>query len=133
MGDCIDLGRKKRKICIGDLKYSVGIYDRDISGGLSQTNQAHSETYTLLTSVFVSIETKSSIITQTFDGVVIEPDLVITHIFITRYLATITTEQFIVYAGLVYKIVTAENVNEEGDWLRLKANFRGTFTKPGAQ
>lgn len=132
MAKCRDITFNKKKLCIGSLDRKVGIYNRKASGK-SNASAAHSEAYTLFKSVFAGIETKSQGTFQTLDGVSLEADLIITHTFAIRYLAGVSSEQFIQYKGYNYKILKAENIDEADEWWRLKANQRGLITKAGAQ
>ena len=133
MAKCVNITPKRKKLCVGALRNKIEVYDRDLVGVSIKGEQAHSEDYTLLTSMFASIETKKGGATQTLDGVVIDPELIVTHFFITRFLSTITAEHFVVFNNLVYKILKVENIDEANLWLRLSANLRGDFTKAGAQ
>lgn len=133
MAKCVDITPTRKKICIGAFRYRININDRDAQG-LTPTDAAHSETFTLFKTVKASIETKPArTVLQTLDGVAIDPDLIATHIFMTRFLAGINTEQYIAFNGNNYKILKAENIDEANLWLRLSANLRGDSTKAGAQ
>lgn len=133
MAKCVDITPTRKKICVGALRYRISINDRDAQG-LTSTDTAHSETFTLFKTVKASVETKPArTVLQTWDGVVIDPDLITTHVFMTRFLAGINTEQYITFKGNNYKILKAENIDEANLWLKLNANFRGDSTKAGAQ
>lgn len=133
MAKCKDITPSRKSVCIGSLRYRVKIYDRAIASSGVEGTAEHSEGYTLFKTVFANIQTIEIRTLQTMDGVMIDPDLVVTHTFIVRYLSTLNTEQYVVFKGKNYKILKAENVDEADEWLRLKVNLRGDFTKAGAQ
>ncbi len=133
MAKCLDITPKRKKICVGSLRNKIKINNRVITSSAIEGTAEHSEKYTLFKIVFASIQTIEIRTLQTLDGVVIDPDLVVTHVFITRFLATINAEQYVEFKGKNYKILKAENIDEADRWLRLKANLRGDFTLAGAQ
>jgi len=133
MAKCIDITPKKKTICIGALRNKIDIYTRAITTPGANAIGDHAENYTLLKTVWANIQTVEIRTLQTMDGVALDEELVVTHVFIVRYQSTIDTEKYIVFKGNNYKILKAENIDEADEWLRLKANLRGTFTKAGAQ
>ncbi len=132
MAKCLDITPKRKKVCVGALRYRINIYNRGIVTALAGS-AVHSEAYTLFKVLKASIETKGISPSQTLDGVTIDPDLIVTHVFIVRFLSTINTEQFIEFRGKNYGILKAENIDEAGMYLRLSANLRGAFNKAGAK
>lgn len=133
MAKCIDVTPKRKKICVGALRNKIKIFKRVLTSSTTEGVAEHSEKYTLFKTLFSSIETIQIRTLQTLDGVTIDPELVVTHVFIVRFLATINAEQYIQFKGNNYKILKVENIDEADRWFRLKANLRGDLTLAGAQ
>ncbi len=133
MAKCQNITPTRKKICVGALRYRININNRALVGIKTENNATHSEVFTLFKTVKASIETRKNQVFQTLDGVAIDPELIVTHIFMTRFTSGFSTEQFIEFKNLNYKILKVENVDEADLWIRLSANLRGDFTKAGAQ
>jgi len=133
MAKCQNITPTRKKICIGALRYRININNRDLVGFATENSAVHSEVFTLFKTVHAGIETRKNQVFQTLDGVAVDPELIVTHIFIIRFTSGISTEQFIEFKSTNYKILKAENIDEANLWLRLSANLRGNSSKAGAQ
>lgn len=133
MPKCQDITPKRKKICIGALRYKVDINNRNLKGPTNFSSEAHFEEYTLFKTVSAAIETKDDGKFQIFNGVAIDPNLTVTHVFTIRFTDGVTTEQFIQYKGINYKILKRVNIDEQDRWLKLNCRASGDFDKQGAR
>jgi head-tail adaptor len=123
---------KRRKVNIGDMfsviaiqnrnikpsstdhEYYLDFTEKDTNGGA--VSVANGETW-------ANIETVEGV--TVFDSTGVEQ--AISHIFRIRYLP-ITTEQWVLWEGNRYNIVTIENYDQRSEFLRLNCIFKGTIT-----
>ena len=133
MPKCQDITPKRKKICIGALRITIDIKDRDLEGPVNFGDEAHAETFKIFKTVKAGIETKAGNVFQTLDGVAQDPRTVVTHVFLIRFTGGVSTEQFVEHDGINYKILRVINIDLRNRWLKLNCNERGIATKAGAQ
>ena len=123
---------KRRKVNIGDMFSVVAIQNRNIlpdsqsdeyyldftdkDTELGNGQLANGETW-------ANIETVDGV--TVFDSVGIEQ--AVSHIFKVRYEA-ITTEQWLLFEGIRYNIVTIENYDARSEFLKLNCIYKGVVT-----
>lgn len=112
--------RKKRVSCIGDLSERVKLHDRNIQvpefGSVD-----FSENFSGTKTVWANINTAAGKVFFTGANI----DVGLTHEIIIRYDDTVTSETWIEFNGRNLKIVSVENLDEYGDFLKLRCTDRG--------
>jgi hypothetical protein len=117
---CSTSRNKKKKYCISSFRHYIRVIDSQISPA--------DESYTVDNTDFVLsgkaiIKTSSGI--SFSNGVNI--DTGITHTFIIRYVNIPIEKNFMIWKdGEFYRIESIENIDEDNQYLKIKASKRGT-------
>ncbi len=121
MPKCIKIRRKKREVCIGDMRDSIIVQTRVITppaaGGVDFT-----EVFTADATVWALVETKTG--TEVFDGTNIKG--IATHFFYIRFVANMTFENWVKYKLKEYDILDVQNLEERDEFYLLRCSLRGT-------
>ncbi len=133
MAKCQDITPTIKKICIGSLRQKIKIKTRNLQGPVNFGEGAHIEEFTTFKTVSASFETKNAGAFRTLDGVAQDPESVITHVFIIRFIANVNAQQFVEFQSINYKILKVINIDLRNRWLKLNCNERGDASKAGAQ
>ncbi len=128
MPKCKNISKSRSKLCIGSLRTSIIIYDRDQKA--PSNGESHSEEYSNPRSVRAQIETKGKGI-DVFDGVS-QDFITVSHVITMRFMSNLTSENWLQFGGLNYDILKVENMDEENRYLRLYCALAGSVTKAGA-
>lgn len=123
MPKCVQIRRKKREVCIGDMRDRVIIQTRAITvPGASSVD--FTEIFSADQTVWAMIETKVG--TQVFDGTNIVG--VATHDIYIRYIAGVTFEKWLRYKNITYDILDVQNLEERDEFFLLRCSLRGDET-----
>jgi SPP1 family predicted phage head-tail adaptor len=122
---CKDIKYPKRNYCVGDLKYLIVIYNRQI---LAPENGSVDFILNFEENATVYAAMKTTKGVTVFDSANIER--VATHEIGIRYLEGITAECWVEFNGKKLDVLTVENIDEQNDWLRLVCNERGEQDTP---
>lgn len=127
MATCKKIRRVDKRVCIGSLNKQIEIQLRELKEPIGASVDFDEE-FTVVKTVWSMVETVGNKLF--FDGT--NTDQITTHNFYIRYIpsVSITSENWIKYNDELYDIVGTENLNEENRFYKLRANVRGTITKP---
>jgi len=121
MPKCISIRRKKRDVCIGDMRDKIIVQTRTITppgaGGADFT-----EVFNLDKTVWALIETRDG--KEIFDGTALKG--IATHYMYIRYLSTLTFEGWVKYKSKYYNIIDVQNLEERDEFMLLRCSERGT-------
>lgn len=123
MPDCIKLKRKKEQACIASMNHRVNIFFRAIQP-ITKDGVDFDEKFINERTVWASLETRHGV--EFFDDNNILQRT--THRFIMRFLPAVTFEDFIVFKGVRYRVITSENLEEADTFYRLDCVVRGIDT-----
>lgn len=123
MSKCTRIHRKKRKLCIGDLKDEIILQNRAITAPVFGSSD-FDETFTNIVTVWALINTVSG--KTFFDGV--NTDINITHEIYIVYDATVTAETWVELKSRRIDILRVENLEERDEYLKLICTDRGLNT-----
>lgn len=122
---CKKINAEHRKVCIGDMRWLIDIYNPvivppDITNGeIDYTVTKEPET-----TVWSMVKTFPNL--AVFDSM--NTETTISHDFYIRFRTDITPEKNIRYpagTGLYYNIVLVENFENRNEFLRLRCNLKG--------
>ncbi|MCK5017303.1 MAG: phage head closure protein [Candidatus Peribacteraceae bacterium] len=127
MAICKKKVRESKRVCIGSLNRKITIQMRDIKppkGG----SVDFTENFTVEREVWAMVESVNN--TTFFDET--NTEQIVSHNFYIRYIdgVEITAENWIKWRDRYYDIIGVQNLNEENRFYLLRANVRGTITKP---
>ncbi len=129
MPKCVNIRRKHRKVCIGDLDTIIDIQSRDlrrtnVRSGPTQTREVFT---TILPDAWALVETKRG--SFVVDGV--SGDIEFTHMIIIPVpdSPTLTAENWVLLEGNRLRILDIEDYDERGEFLALRCTNRGSDTK----
>lgn len=128
MSKCVRIKKKKRKICIGDLRDLITLQNRSIQPP-EFGEVDYVENFNDTGTVFSLINTVSG--TTYFDGVNTETP--ITHEIYIRFDPTVTAETWVEFDGKRIDILSVEHLDERKEWLKLICNDRGLTNKQATQ
>lgn len=111
--------RPLRKVSIGDMRTPIGIYNSTLMSKNSVDPIRHLEV--VIDPWFCSVHTIHG--STMFGESNVEE--VITHIFDGRYIDSITVDHMVVYDSRLLRIISTENWEERGEYLRLVCTERG--------
>lgn len=115
--------QKPDKVCIGSRSSRITIYDRDITP--SSTGTGFSEELSGAIYPWAMVKTISG--KDIFDGVNVLGTA--THEFYIRYNSSVTAANWIEYNSEYYDILSTENLNGKGEFLKLFCNIKGNKNK----
>ncbi len=124
MPKCINIQKKDRKVCVGDMRDKVVIQVRTItppSAGGSDFTEVFSSDKT----VWAMIETRKDG-KEIFDGTGLKG--VATHYIYIRYIYNLETtfESWVKFKSKYYNIIDVQNLDERDEFLLLRCSERGT-------
>lgn len=125
MPQCIKTQRKDLKICSGDMDKSIMVFVRKL---LSPSGDGVDvgENFVEQRNMMAMLETVNG--ETIFDKT--NTERIVTHKFTVRYQPDITFENYIVYSGKNYQILSVENQNERNKFYVINATDRGDRTLP---
>lgn len=123
MAKCVNIRRKHRKVCIGDLDEEVILQSRTITAPTSGVDIT--ENFTNDNTVFAMIETVNG--KSFFNSVGIEFN--VTHHIYIIFIAGITDEDWIEFDNRRFDILDFEDLDERKEYLKLVCNDRGDKAK----
>ncbi len=124
MPACVRIPRKKRHVCIGDMREKIDITIRSLQAP-TDGSVDFSESLTSVESVFAMVETTSGV--EIFDGTNLKG--VATHFFYIRFRAGIDINNWITFKAQHYTIIDVQNLEERDEFLLLRCALRGDETK----
>lgn len=128
MPKCKNISKSRSKLCVGSLKTSVVIFDRNQKAPVD--GESHSEEYSNPRPVKAQVETKGKGV-DVFSEV--SGDFVtVSHVITMRFMSNLTSENWVQFGGINYDILKVENIDEENRYLRLYCALAGSVTKAGA-
>lgn len=125
MPKCVQIRRKKRQVCIGDLRDRVNIQTRSIAVPVAGSVDL-GETFVCDSTVWAMVETKNGV--QVFDGTNIIG--VATHNIYIRFICDVTFENWLTFKGRNYDILDVQNLEERDEFYLLRCSLRGTEADP---
>lgn len=130
MAKCQKIRRKKRSLCVGDLRDEIVIHDRDITAPLFDTAE-QTQTYSNSLTVFASVNTVRG--KEIFNGTQLVG--VKTHNILIRFLDAreITQENVVELKGNYYDVLEVQNLEERDEWLELSCGILGDKTQENNQ
>ncbi len=120
MPKCIQLKRKKREPCIGDLDTLITLQDRAIQP--LTTTVDFTESFTENSIVWAMVSTVRG--KTEFDGADIERS--ITHEFTIRFIDGVSNETWVLLNNERYDIIDTENLEERDEWMILRCAKLGS-------
>lgn len=124
---CKQIPFNKPKVCIGDRRMAVILYDRTISRDINAIDIK--ETLTNPVTYYAAVKTVKGV--AVFDSMNIERD--VTHAFYIPYASGITQEKILEYAGNYYDILRVINIDEENRFLELQSMLSGATSREAAK
>lgn len=121
MPQCIKIKKKKRTVCVGDLRDEITIQSRAITAPAAD-GVNFSETFTGLATVWAAINSVNG--KTAFDNTGTEFD--VTHDIYIRYLTGVTAEAWVLFGSERYDIINVEDLDNRGTFMLLKCTNRGT-------
>ncbi len=128
MPDCIQIKRKKERVCIAGMNHRIDVFVRSIQP-ITKDEVDFGEAFTNKITVWALLDTKRGI--QFFDKVNIEQTT--THRFIFRFIPDVTFERFITFKGIRYRVMNCENLQEEDTFHQWDCIARGDDTLPATE
>ena len=130
MAKCQRIRRKKRTVCVGDLRDEIIIWDRDIKApafGSAEQTQTYSNNQT----VWASVNTVRG--KEIFNGTQLVG--VKTHNILMRFIdgRNITQENVVEFKGNYYDVLEDQNLEERDGWLELSCGVLGDKTQENNQ
>ncbi len=121
MPQCINIKKKKRQICIGDMHDQIILSSRALtppnSGGVDFT-----EEFTPKVTIWSMVNTVAG--ETIFDGTGIE--FSVTHRIYIRFLTGVTAEDWIEFDGERLDVLDVEDLDERHTFMLLRCGNRGT-------
>ncbi len=126
MPTCVRISRKKRHVCIGDMREKIDITLRSLQAPVDGSVD-FSESLTALQTVWAMLETKAGV--EIFDGTNLKG--VATHFFYIRFLAgiDIDIDKWVTFKAQHYTIIDVQNLEERDEFLLLRCALRGDEAK----
>lgn len=121
MAKCSKIQKKKRQVCIGDMKDEITIQARNIKSPPSD-GVDFVEEFTGDDVVWAAVNTKSGVVF--FDGT--NQEVLKTHEIYIRYLQGVTAEAWVLFKGSRYDVLQVDNLEERDEFMRLDCTNRGT-------
>lgn len=127
MPDCKTIERKKIRACIAGMRHRIDLFFRAIQP-ITKDGVDYGEAFENKQTVWALLDTSHGI--QFFDGANIEKRT--THRFIFRFISptlfNVTFEDFIVFKNIRYRVMNAENLEEDDTFHQLDCVVRGDDT-----
>ncbi len=129
MPRCIRIQKKKRGICIGDMRDEILLQNRSIAPPVLASDPDYTETFEDDDTTFSLIETVSG--KTYFDGV--DTETTITHHIYIRYDETVTAETWIEFNSKRIDILDVEDLDERQEYMKLVCHETGLVEKAAAE
>lgn len=123
MTECQRISIKHRKVCTGDLRFKIQLFDRDIDAVTSGVDLDISFANPL--TKWAALKTVNGI--EAFDSTNLSDNH--THIFYIRYMDGIDSQKFVLYKSKYYRINDSENIDERDEYIALFCTERGDSTR----
>ena len=124
MPECVQIRRKRRNVCIGDMRDRVIIQTRAIT--VPNANSVDfTEVFSADQIVWALVETKTG--TQVFDGTNIVG--VATHNIYIRFITDVTFQKWLRFKNVIYDILDVQNLEERDEFYLLRCSLRGDDSK----
>ena len=121
MPRCVNVGRRKKQICTGDLDLLATVQGRALTPPTSGVDAT--ETFTDLNAdIWIMMETGKG--TVFFDDT--STEISVTHNIGLVYIAGLTAENWILFEGRRFDILFVEDFDERHEYQWLRCNERGT-------
>ncbi len=121
MTQCVNIQRKKRDVCIGDMDNLIDIDTRNIDSAIDDDLEFDDSFTATHVNVAALIETVKGI--TVFDSANIER--VVTHWFYIRFIPGVDINQWILFDSRLFDTLNTENLDERKDFLLLQCSERG--------
>ena len=121
MPKCTRIKKKKRQVCVGDMRDEITIQSRSITPPAAD-GVDFGETFSGDQVVWATINTVSG--ETVFDGTNTERD--VTHRIYIRFLSGVTAEAWVLFNSERYDILTVEDLDKRGTFMLLRCTNRGT-------
>lgn len=121
MPRCINIQRKHRKLCVGDLNDEIQVLDRAMVAPTFDTPD-FDISFSEIEGIFASVNTVAG--RTMFDGTNTEVD--VTHEFGVYFDTRFTAEDFVLFDGRYFRILKVEDYEERKEWNWLVCSERGT-------
>ncbi len=132
MAQCIKIRKKKRQYCVGDLRDTIDLLDRNITAPTEFSSVDYGEEFqTSLPGAGLSAAINTVAGKTFFDGVSTETP--ITHMIGIRFIENVTAENWVLFDGRRLDILKVENLDERSLWLELTCVDRGLATKEASK
>ena len=124
MPECVQIRRKRRNVCIGDMRDRVIIQTRAIT--VPDANSVDfTEVFSADQTVWALVETKTG--TQVFDGTNIVG--IATHNIYIRFITGVTFQKWLRFKNVIYDILDVQNLEERDEFYLLRCSLRGDDSK----
>jgi hypothetical protein len=127
MAKCVQISRKHRKLCAGDLDKEIQILERDmvapLAGEVDYDITFDTDTAPV---IYASVETPRG--RAIFDGTGTQVD--VTHQFGVYFDTTYSVEDFVLMEGRYFRILDVQDLEERHEWIILSCSERGTEDNP---
>ena len=124
MPECVQIRRKRRNVCIGDMRDRVIIQTRAIT--VPDANSVDfTEVFSADQTVWALVETKTG--TQVFDGTNIVG--IATHNIYIRFITDVTFQKWLRFKNVIYDILDVQNLEERDEFYLLRCSLRGDDAK----
>jgi SPP1 family predicted phage head-tail adaptor len=124
---CKQIDFEKPKVCIGDRRHKIYLYDRAMSRDINAIDIK--ETLTGQATHYAAIKTPKGV--AVFDSMNVERD--VTHQFYIAYVSGVTQEKVVEHNGNYYDILRVINIGEENRILELQCVLRGVTSREAAK
>lgn len=121
MPKCSYIHKKKRNVCIGDMRDRVTIELRSLTPPIEGSTD-FTETFSTKQEMWAAINSVSG--ETVFDGT--NTERVVTHHVYIRFLAGVTAEDWVLFNDERLDVLTVENLDNRNDFMLLKCTNRGT-------
>lgn len=121
---CKKIKADHRKVCIGDMRWLIDIYNPNITPPNINPSVDYTITKVPLYTVFAAVKTIPNV--TIFDGM--NKEQTVSHEFYIRFIPDLDSNMNIRYpagTGLYYNIVYAENFENRNEFILLKCNLKG--------
>lgn len=132
MSQCQSIRKRKRNVCVGDMKDVITLQNRNITPPLFNIvdfDEDFQPIDPLNTERFSLIETTTG--KTFFDGV--NTDTPITHIIYIRFDTTVTSETWIEFESRRFDILKVEDFEERHTYMKLTCVDRGLISKDASK
>lgn len=129
MPECKKIHKKKRQVCIGDMRDRINIQSRALTAPIG-SGVDFTETFSNTNAIWCTINTSSGEVI--FDGTGIERD--VTHKVYARYISGITGEDWILTENNErFDIIDVENLDNRDEYMLMRCTNRGTSSNAASE